>query len=367
VSWQVYIPRLKQASIMRKVVFLNILLCFALSLQSQTFRDMQLRYERVREASHSSDQVLRSKFEAAGVSYPPKYIYWRAFKTEKQLELWASDDPYKPHKLIYTYNICRLSGMLGFKAKEGDMQIPEGIYYINRFNPWSNYYLSFRLSYPNGVDSFWGYRPKLGGQIFIHGECATIGCLPMTDSMIGEIYWASVQAKSYQGFISQVPIHVFPFRPENRDLATMHVEWAGDYIKNEKRWNNLFFAYHHFERARFPARGYHDKKGFYHFDTIPPRVPRKIIPIHWSPIVNFRSKSDTPYEMMRSKRLLRPFLPASRAYVVDITRKELSSKTNYRLSSKYVEIKPDSGVWRPYNAPKRYRKVIDTVYLNQSP
>ena len=95
--------------------------------------------------------------------------------------------------------------------------------------------------------------------------------------------------------------------------------------------------------------------------------PRKLVPIHWSPIVNFRSKSDTPYEMMRSKRLLRPFLPVSRAYVVDITRKELSSKTNYRLSSKYVEIKPDSGVWRPYNAPKRYRKVIDTVYLNQSP
>jgi len=352
---------------MRKSILFGIFILIGLQTTAQTFQNMQLRYERVREAYHHSDQALRSKFENAGLSYPPKYIYWRGFKTEKQLELWASDDPYKEHKLIHTYNICRLSGVLGFKAQEGDEQIPEGIYYINRFNPMSDYYLSFRLSYPNGVDSFWGYKHHLGGQIFIHGECATIGCLPMTDSMIGEIYWASVQAKSYQGFIAKIPIHVFPFKPENKNVAIQDGDWAGNYEKYEERWKNLFFAYHHFERAHFPARGYHNKKGYYGFDTLPPRVPRKMTPIYWSPIVKYRSKSDTPYEMMRSKRLLKPFLPVSRDYVIDVTRRELASKTNYRLKSKYVEIKPKPGEWRPHNAPKRYKKVIDTVYVKLAP
>lgn len=338
-----------------------------LSSQAQTFRDMQLRHDRVYNAYRQSDFSLRQKFEAVGVSYPPKFIYWRAFKTEKELELWASDDPYQPHKLIHTYNICRLSGLAGFKAREGDEQIPEGIYYINRYNPYSDYYLSFRLSYPNGVDSFWGYRPSLGGQIYVHGECATIGCLPMTDSFIGEIYWASVQAQSYQGFISRIPVHVFPFRPKNKVLALKDVNWAGNYFQNEKRWNNLFFAYYHFERARFPAKGYHDNLGYYLFDTLPPKIPRILTPIFWSPLITFSNKSDSPTEMMRMARYLKPLSEVPREYIVDINRKAIENQTNFRLQAKYVEILPDPDEVRPFNAPRRYRKVIDTVYVKLNP
>ncbi len=351
---------------MRKLAIVWILLLPVLA-GAQTFSQMQLRHERVRTAVDHSDSRLRSMFKEAGVSYPPKYVYWRAFKTEKELELWASDDPYKPHKLIHTYEVCRLSGVLGFKAKEGDEQIPEGIYYIDRYNPFSNYFLSFRLSYPNGVDSFWGDRHRLGGQIYIHGECATIGCLPMTDSIIQEIYWTSVQAQSYQGFIARIPVHVFPFRPENKKEALKIDGWSGAYKQFEKRWANLFFAYHHFERKHFPAKGYHNKKGYYAFDTVPPRIPRKLTPIFWNPVVKVEHKSDTPLEMMRTSRYLKPVNLITRDYIIEVNRRELASKTNFILKSKYVEIKPKPGEWRPHNAPKRYKKVVDTVYVNLNP
>ena len=110
---------------MFRVVLVNILFFIVCVLHGQTFAEMQLRNARVYSSMRNADKTLRKEFEKAGVSYPPRFIYWRSFKTEKQLELWASDDPYKPHVLIKTYDICRLSGRLGFKFREGDEQIPK--------------------------------------------------------------------------------------------------------------------------------------------------------------------------------------------------------------------------------------------------
>lgn len=353
----------------RVFIAIWMILVSSLSLTAQTFRAMQLRYQRVQMAYQESDLRLRLKFENAGLSYPPKYIYWRAFKSEQELELWAGDDRYKPFKLIETYHICRLSGVLGFKSKEGDEQIPEGAYYVNHYNPVSNYFLSFRLSYPNGVDSFWGYRKKLGGQIFIHGDCATIGCLPMTDSIMGEIYWATVQAQSYQGFIAQIPVHVFPFRPINKAVALKDIQYVGELDLNEKRWNNLYFAYHHFERAKFPARASHSGKGYYVFDTLPPKVPKKLIPIEWHPPMTIQSKTRPvdSWKPFSIARFLKPVTPVDREYVIAINKKSIQQGTNFRLKVKYEEIKPKPGEWRPANAPKRYRRVVDTVYTKINP
>ena len=333
----------------------------------QSFAEMQLRHERVQKAFQTSNEVLKAKFESAGISYPPKFIYWRAFKGEQELELWAGDDRYKSFKLIDIYNICRLSGVLGFKGQEGDEQIPEGAYYINYYNPYSSYHLSFRLSYPNGVDSFWGYRPKLGGQIFVHGDCATIGCLPMTDSVMGEIYWATVQAQSHQGFVAKVPVHVFPFRPENKEVTLLNFNVKGDINLNEKRWSNLYFAYHHFERAKFPARASHNRKGFYMFDTLPPKKPRILLPIYWSPRLILEQKAIARWKAFKLRRSLKGLAPISRDYVIDINKASISQGKNYRLNVRYEEIDPKPGEWRPANAPKRYRKVVDTVYTKLNP
>ncbi len=358
-----FIQQKKQVHFMFRYLIIYILIGFAINAQCQTLVEMQLRNERVYTSMRNSDASLRKMFTDAGLNYPPKYIYWRAFKTEKQLELWASEDAYKPHVLIKKYDVCRLSGTLGFKHHEGDEQIPEGLYYINHYNPYSNYFLSFRVSYPNGVDSFWGDKRNLGGQIYIHGECETIGCLPMTDTIMQEIYWVTIQAQSWQGFGAKIPIHVFPFKPENEKNALFSGMWNDDVPKIKDRWNNLFIAYNHFERKHFPGIGYHDGKGMYLLDTVPPKKPRKLEPIFWSPLITYAQKSDTPYEMMRTSRFLKPIQEIDKAYILEVQKESEKAKTNYRIVSKYVEILPDSGEFRPYNAPKRYRKVIDTVYV----
>jgi murein L,D-transpeptidase YafK len=97
---------------------------------------------------------------------------------------------------IKTYTVCATSGLIGPKRMQGDLQIPEGFYYIDRFNPYSNFYLSLGINYPNTSDRILGDKNNLGGDIFIHGDCVTIGCLPITDSEIKELYIFCVEAKT---------------------------------------------------------------------------------------------------------------------------------------------------------------------------
>ena len=94
-------------------------------------------------------------------------IYLRAFKDEKKIELWAKNFTDSKYKLIKVYKICRTSGDLGPKREQGDRQIPEGFYHINRFNPYSNFLLSLGLNYPNKSDRILGEKGNLGNDIFI--------------------------------------------------------------------------------------------------------------------------------------------------------------------------------------------------------
>ena len=121
-------------------------------------------------------------------------VYFRAFKSEKILELYVLDTTNK-YILFQTYPICAASGVLGAKRREGDTQVPEGVYHINRFNPKSDFHLSLGLDYPNASDLRFCDAAKPGGDIFIHGGCASIGCLAMTDDAIKEIYLLAQAAK----------------------------------------------------------------------------------------------------------------------------------------------------------------------------
>lgn len=173
-----------------KILFSLLFLSF--SAHASEFKKDQLRYPRVREAYAEKQKEVEKLLIDQGLSFDKLEIILRAYKAEKKLEVWGRNAPEGSFKLIKTYDFCRFSGIIGRKKAQGDEQIPEGFYHINRFNPKSNFYLSLGIDYPNAEDKRLKYT---GGDIFIHGGCATIGCIPITDDGIKELYLLAVEAK----------------------------------------------------------------------------------------------------------------------------------------------------------------------------
>jgi murein L,D-transpeptidase YafK len=141
------------------------------------------------------------------------------------LELWARRDSREPFRRVAEYPFCATSGELGPKRREGDGQIPEGFYLVDRFNPASRFHLSLGLNYPNASDRRRGLPGQLGGDIFIHGGCATIGCIPLTDAGIEDIYLAAVEAVGSGQ--AAVPAHIFPARLDEAGYARLHEHFTG--------------------------------------------------------------------------------------------------------------------------------------------
>ena len=139
------------------------------------FRDEQWKFPRVRTAAREKDQVLKQLFAGKTLKYPPEKILLRAFKKKGTLEVWAGNSPGAPYSLIKSYSICATSGILGPKRRFGDEQVPEGFYELDWFNPQSNFNLSLQVSNANAADRILGFRQNPGGDIFLHGNCVTIG------------------------------------------------------------------------------------------------------------------------------------------------------------------------------------------------
>jgi murein L,D-transpeptidase YafK len=136
----------------------------------------------VAEFGDRADALLRPAFVQAGLAYPPKSAALLCFKQEKQLELWAKDDA--GWAFVSDFEIKAASGKSGPKLEEGDRQVPEGIYRIEGLNPNSSFHVSMKLNYPNEFDVAHAKadgRSTLGGDIFIHGKNASVGCLAMGD------------------------------------------------------------------------------------------------------------------------------------------------------------------------------------------
>src|SRR5258706_8346942 len=184
-----------------------------------SFREEQSRFPRVRTAAKEKDEVLRRLFTKEHLSYPQRTILLRAFKKEAQLELWAEASSGSVYSLVKTYPICATSGKLGPKRRFGDEQVPEGFYELDWFNPQSNFYLRLHVSYPNASDRILGSHQNPGGDIFLHGNCASIGCIPITDDGIKEVYWLAVLVHSRGQ--QHLPIQIFPARLTNSGLRTL--------------------------------------------------------------------------------------------------------------------------------------------------
>lgn len=215
------------------------------SKRPSSLKEQQLQFSRVRTAQRQKDAILRELVESKGLAYPPRSILLRAFKKEAVLELWGADSISGPYIRLKTYGICATSGVLGPKRRFGDEQVPEGFYDLDFFNPQSNFFLSMHINYPNATDRILGYRQKLGGTIYLHGNCASMGCIPITDDGIKEVYWLSVLVRD--GGARHLPIQIFPARLTAaglRDLAKSHpgqTELFGF-------WTNLKEGYDLFEK-----------------------------------------------------------------------------------------------------------------------
>lgn len=132
---------------------------------------------------------LRGVAASLGLPYPPPRLTLVGLKQERTLEVWGTAE--SGWRLLRSYAILAASGGLGPKLRQGDLQVPEGVYRVTGFNPNSSYHLSIRVDYPNHDDRATAQaegRKQLGGDIFIHGKAVSIGCLAIGDRAIEELY-----------------------------------------------------------------------------------------------------------------------------------------------------------------------------------
>jgi murein L,D-transpeptidase YafK len=184
------------------------LIFMSFTLPKDDFKTQQLRYERVREAYEHKGTKMLGLLKEKGIAPQHLNLLLRGFKLDQKLEIWAKNQEDKKYQLLITYNFAGTSGKLGPKRKQGDMQIPEGLYHIDRFNPISNFHLSLGVSYPNESDKLLGEKGNLGGDIFIHGSTVTVGCIPLTDEKIEELYILAVEARNAGQ--NKIEVHLFP-------------------------------------------------------------------------------------------------------------------------------------------------------------
>jgi murein L,D-transpeptidase YafK len=175
---------------------------------------------------------------------PSDPIVVRIFKQESELEIWKRDRSGK-YALLKTYPMCRWSGKLGPKKRNGDRQAPEGFYTVsaNMLNPRSKYYLSFDLGYPNRLEAALGYT---GESLMVHGACSSSGCYAVTDDGVAEIY--AVVREALNGGQRSFQVQAFPFRMTPQNMAKNRSD------PNYAFWQNIKLGYDMFEVTRQPPQ-----------------------------------------------------------------------------------------------------------------
>ena len=161
----------------------------------------------------------------------------RTYKKEAELEIWKMKSNGE-YALLKTYPMCRWSGQLGPKKREGDMQVPEGFYSIapGQMNPNSHYYLAFNVGYPNAYDRAYG---RTGGNVMVHGVCSSAGCFSMTDEQVADIY--AIARDSFRGGQREIQLQSYPFHMTAENMAKFRLDPNIDF------WKNLKDGADHFE------------------------------------------------------------------------------------------------------------------------
>lgn len=190
------IEQLKVLSISRYLILITVACIFllgtvclinagGLNAGGKRDRSQQLKtvQDRLNEFGEVVDQRMKPLFTAQHISYPPAYLTFIGLKAERVLQLYAANRD-KKFRLIKEYPFKAASGVLGPKLQEGDLQVPEGLYRISFLNANSRFHLSLRVNYPNEFDhkmAVLDKRTNLGGDIMIHGNAVSIGCIAIGD------------------------------------------------------------------------------------------------------------------------------------------------------------------------------------------
>lgn len=232
---------------MKKIAVIIVLSSLFLSLSVVSFKDEQKQYSRVRQAYKEKSTIIKTTLSSKGIETDKLNIYMRVFKEEGVLELWGKNKGDDKFQLVKEFEVCDKSGVIGPKREEGDLQVPEGYYQINHFNPYSNFYLSLGINYPNKSDKILGTKGNLGGAIYIHGNCVTIGCVPITDPEIKELYIYCVEARNNGQ--TNLPVTIFPTKLSNDNFKSLTSEYKGDSDKINL-WTDLKKGYDSFESTK---------------------------------------------------------------------------------------------------------------------
>lgn len=216
----------------------------------EDFKTEQLKYSRVKNAYSEKQSDLETLLNSKNIAFSSVHLYLRAYKHEGVLEVWAKNRPDQKYQLLTTYPICQSSGSPGPKRKEGDLQVPEGFYQINHFNPQSNFHLSLGINYPNKSDRVFADKNHPGGAIYIHGSCVTIGCIPITDDKIKELYILAVEAKNNGQ--KAISVTICPSRMTEANITAFRK--TGNYSQKVlDLWTDLKTDYEKFEVSKNPS------------------------------------------------------------------------------------------------------------------
>jgi murein L,D-transpeptidase YafK len=238
----------------------SVLIILLMLLPQESFKSVQLKKARVKTAYEEKEQVVKNYFIAQKLKYEGFHLFIRGFKQEAKVEVWVKEKSAPTYSLLHVYDFCAMSGGVGPKRKEGDLQIPEGIYYINHFNPESSYHLSLGLNYPNASDKILSDKKSPGSAIYIHGNCVTIGCIPITDDKIKELYILALESRNNGQ--EKTPVHIFPARLSDANLILLNRQMP----QHSAFWKNLKTIYDDFETKKMLSGISVNKGGQYVLD-----------------------------------------------------------------------------------------------------
>jgi len=232
-------------------------------IASPSSRKDHMIYTRVREAYAEKEKTVVKTLKEHSISRDSLRIYLRVFKMEKKIELWGKNTSDSAFVLLKEFPICEISGSIGPKRRSHDLQTPEGFYHISEMNPYSRYYLSMKINYPNASDSIRGTRGHLGNLIYIHGACISSGCMAITDERIKELYVYCVEA--YNSGQEKIEVTIFPahLNEINYSVLTSRYSKSKDKIS---LWGDLKKSYDLFNQKkvlptiRFLPNGSHEVK-----------------------------------------------------------------------------------------------------------
>ncbi|MET1415883.1 murein L,D-transpeptidase family protein [Roseibium sp. HPY-6] len=246
-----------------------------------------------------SDSIKRKMTDLNMSSNSPIMI--RIFKEESELEVWKQTRTGK-YKKLEEFEICKWSGKLGPKFKEGDRQAPEGFYEITPalMNPNSSYHLAFNLGYPNRYDRAHG---RTGSHLMVHGACSSRGCYAMTDEQVEDIY--ALARESFKGGQKSFQVQAFPFRMTPENMARHRDNEHLDY------WKMLKTGYDHFEVTKTPPKvSVCEKKYVFDATTLVEGVPFRasaqcpdyeVHPSIATAVASKQSKDDEKFQQLASR------------------------------------------------------------------